>query len=108
MNKKLHLYKLALLAVLTLPGTALTAAAADYDFVYNNVYFKITSTTNKTVEVVQKPNGYCGAWIIPDDPVYNGVTWTCTAIGDRAFCGLHGLEPLHAAQHLCVDWRICV
>ena len=32
--------------------TALSASA--YDFVYNNIYYNITSTTSKTVEVTYK------------------------------------------------------
>ena len=81
-------HRLPLLAVLLmLLGTSLTAGA--YDFIYNNVYYIITSTANKTVKVTQRPGKYNGPYTIPATVPYNGSTWTVTAIGDSAFydCG---------------------
>ena len=82
MSKKQTPARLALMALLMLCAS-LTSGA--YDFSYNNVCFNITSAANRTCEVTQRPGGYSGPWVIPANPVYNGVTYTCTAIGDEAF-----------------------
>ncbi len=66
--------------------TALSASA--YDFVYNNIYYNITSTTSKTVEVTYKNtsyNSYRGNVSIPSSVSYNGTTYTVKAIGECAF-----------------------
>ena len=79
-------HRLPLLAVLLmLLGTSLTAGA--YDFIYNNVYFNIISESNATCEVTSRPDGYSGPWIIPGNPVNNGKTYACIAVGDNAFKG---------------------
>ena len=66
--------------------TALTASA--YDFVYNGIYYKITSTANKTVSVTYKDanfNSYSGSKTIPATVTNSGTTYKVTAIGDSAF-----------------------
>ena len=90
MNRQTTLSRVTLRMLLLLAlCTSLTAGA--YDFTYNNVYFNITSTTNRTCEVTQRPSKYSAQWIIPANPIYNGVMYTCTAIGDSAFKDCTGM-----------------
>ena len=66
--------------------TALTAGA--YDFVYNNIYYNITSSTDKTVSVTFKDtnyNSYSGNVTIPSTVTNNGTTYSVTSIGNHAF-----------------------
>ena len=66
--------------------TALTAGA--YDFVYNNIYYKITSSSDMTVSVTYKDtdfNSYSGSKTIPATVTNSGTTYKVTAIGDSAF-----------------------
>ncbi len=89
MKRQLSL-KLPLLAVLLmLLGMPLTAGA--YDFMYNNVCFNVTSEEDKACEVTKSPYGYIGSWSIPANPLRDGVAYTCTAVGDKAFAGCTGL-----------------
>jgi hypothetical protein len=58
-----------------------------YDFFVDGMYFNITSRENLTVEVSHKDfhGNYSGDIIIPKKVIYNGQTYTVTAIGDDAF-----------------------
>ena len=52
-----------------------------YDFKSADLYYNITS--DSTVEVTE--GGYSGEVIIPETVTYNGVTYSVTRIGERAF-----------------------
>ena len=98
MKKLLFLKLLVLAACLT---SALSATAYDFSAVYNGqtIYYNITSSTNKTVEVTYKgssnANGdYSGYVTIPSTVTNSGTTYTVTAIGEQAFacnCNLTGV-----------------
>ena len=84
--KKLLLLKL--LALVACLSSALSATA--YSFKSGGIYYNITSSTNKTVEVTYSGNSsstpdYTGALTIPSTVTYGGVTFTVTAIGEEAF-----------------------
>ena len=84
MKKKNLLFRFAVLV--TAMMSALGASA--YSFVYNNFYYNITGTNPATVEVTFKDtnyNSYSGNVTIPSSVIYNGVTYTVTAIGAGAF-----------------------
>ena len=58
-----------------------------YDFEVDGIYYKIMS--DGTVEVTYKDysyNSYSGDIVIPSTVTYDGVTYTVTRIGNRAFC----------------------
>ena len=60
----------------------------NYDFMVDDIYYNITG--NNTVEVTKGPNNvvaYSGEVNIPERVFYNGVNYTVTAIGDKAFEG---------------------
>ena len=98
MKKLLFLKLLALVVCLS---SALSATAYDFSAVYNGktIYYNITSSTNKTVEVTYKgtsdANGcYSGYVTIPSTVTNSGTTYTVTAIGEEAFannCNLTGV-----------------
>ena len=88
MKRLLFLKLLALVACLS---SALSATAA-YDFYKNGIYYKITSSTDKTVEVTYNPawhDEYDGSYesnvTIPQTVTYNSTTYTVTGIGKNAF-----------------------
>lgn len=64
--------------------------ASAYDFEEAGIYYHITSSTNKTVEVVSCPfyeldNEYSGSVTIPKSVSYNNTTYSVTEIGSDAF-----------------------
>jgi hypothetical protein len=87
MKQNLFLKLLVLVACLS---CALSAAAYSFSATYNGktIYYNITSSANRTVEVTHKNNElgtYTGAVTIPSTVFYNGTTFTVTAIGEGAF-----------------------
>lgn len=99
--KKLLIFKL--LALVVFLSSALGASAYTFSSVYNGVtiYYNITSSTNKTVEVTYKEDGYFnyydgynGAVTIPSTVYYNGSYYTVTAIGEDAFCDAGGMTSI--------------
>ena len=102
MNKKTTNFRLTMLALLLLLSTALTAGAVT--FTYNNVNFYITSESNKTCEVTSRPSKYSGMWVIPAYPEYNGVTYTCTAVGNSAFYDCTGLTSVTLPNTIISAW----
>ena len=79
MKKILFTFMLMLLA---------TLEASAWDFWSGGIYYNITSTSNKSVEVTYKNtdyNNYSGKIDIPATVNYNGNTYVVTAIGSHAF-----------------------
>ena len=83
--KKLLIFKL--LALVVFLSSALSASAYTFSSVYNGVtiYYNITTSANKTIEVTYKQDGYfnyydayVGAVTIPSSVYYNGSYYTVT------------------------------
>ena len=82
----------------------LSLHAMAYDFSYNyqgnTLYYTITSTTSKTVEVtyysysVQNNNYVSGDVVIPSSVTNNGTTYSVTSIGYSAFYSCRGLTSI--------------
>ncbi len=130
-------------ATLVVPRSSLTAyknatewknfssiKAANFDFVYNDIFYKITSSTNKTVAVVRSideqsydSTDYTGTVSIPSNVIYGDDTYrvmsidnyafyynkqlssvyvpsTVTTIGERAFYGCENLFYLSLGEGL--------
>ena len=65
-----------------------TTTATAHDFVVNGIYYNITSSADKTVEITFRGNycdeysdEYSGDITIPQNVTYNGVTYSVTGIG---------------------------
>ena len=78
---------------------SLTASAEDFSV--DGIYYNITSSTNKTVEVTYKgnyynsySNEYSGSITLPATVTYNGVTYSVTSIGNSAFYGCSSLTSI--------------
>lgn len=75
--------RLLLLVLLLFTSKAISA----YDFEFGNVYYQITSSTQKTCSVVSKgsDNSYSGDVVIPERVEYNGNEYVVTGIEVTAF-----------------------
>ncbi|MBR4070119.1 MAG: leucine-rich repeat domain-containing protein, partial [Bacteroidaceae bacterium] len=67
----------------------------------DGIYYKVTSSDDRTVEVTYKgstydehANEYTGEVVIPESVVYDDVTYSVTAIGDDAFRGCTALTSV--------------
>ena len=96
-----------LLQSLMLIAVLLTSTHANaHDFEAKNsdgvtIYYKITSSSDKTCEVTYAgdsynsySNEYTGSIVIPETVTYNGTTYSVTTIGDSAFYGCSGLSSV--------------
>ena len=77
------------------------ANANAHDFEVDGIYYNITSSSNKTVEVTyrgtsfdQYSNEYTGSVVIPSSVTYNGTTYSVTTIGSEAFYSCSGLTSV--------------
>ncbi len=73
------------LAALALALLAVNAYA--YDFSSGMIYYNVLSEEDRTVEVTSPGKGYYyrGSRSIPSKVINNGITYTVTSIGDKAF-----------------------
>ena len=78
---------------------SLTASA--HDFEVGGIYYKITSSTDMTVEVTYQGSSYSeygdeysGAVSIPESVTYESTTYSVTSIGVRAFDGCSSLTSV--------------
>ncbi len=97
MKTKLLLFRT--LAVVACMACAIGASAYSFSSVYNGktIYYNITNSSAKTVEVTYKDsnkNSYSGAITIPETVTYNGTTYTVTAIGEDAFYGSESMTSI--------------
>ena len=86
-----------LLVALLLTSIPLSA----HDFSVDGIYYNITSSTGKTVEVSYRgsyynsySNEYTGSVVIPEAVTYSGTTYSVTSIGYSAFEGCTGLTEV--------------
>ena len=74
--------------------------ASAYTFQSGGIYYNVTSSSSKTVEVTYMDatyyslGAYDGSITIPSTVTYNGYIYTVTRIGDRAFYNADGLTSL--------------
>ena len=78
-----------------------TTAVAAQDFEIDGIYYNISSSANKAVEVTCKgeysyeySNEYTGNVVIPESVTYNGATYSVTSIGEDAFYDCSGLTSI--------------
>lgn len=71
-----------------------TMGAWAYDFEANGIYYGITSTADKTVEVVVGDAQYSGDVTIPATVAYDGITYRVTSIGKHAFYDCSNLASI--------------
>ena len=63
-------------------------------FEVDGIAYRITSTTDMTVEVTSKTGGYSGDVVIPEEITYNDKKYTVTSIGYQAFAASSGLTSI--------------
>lgn len=80
---------------------SVSANALAYDFEVNGICYNILSSEAKTVEVTyEKKSGdtyesdYSGNVVIPEDVIYNGVSYTVSSIGNNAFSNCSNLYSI--------------
>lgn len=56
-----------------------------YDFIVDNIYYNILSSTDLTCEVTSNPNKYEDTVVVPEFVDYGNRTYKVVAIGDQAF-----------------------
>ena len=78
--------------VLAVMGLLCSMSVSAEDFEVDGIYYKITSSTDKTVAVTWRgdyyydySNEYSGEVKIPESVTYSGNTYSVTSIGDYAF-----------------------
>ncbi len=72
-----------------------------YNFKVDGIYYNITSSTDRTVEVTYRNyrdesyhDEYSGAVSIPESVIYNGITYSVTSIGQFAFSSCSGITSV--------------
>ena len=87
--------------VLAVIGLLCSISVSAEDFEVDGIYYNITSSSDKTVEVTFRgnyynsySNEYSGAVTIPESVTYNGSDYSVTSIGDCAFCDCSGLTSV--------------
>ena len=78
-----------------------SSVAFAHNFEVDGIYYKVTNSTAKEVEVTYKGNSYSeysneytGNVVIPDNVVYNDVTYSVTSIGVYAFYDCRSLTSV--------------
>ncbi len=78
-----------------------TTVATAHDFEVGGIYYNITDAASKTVAVTYKgsyassySNEYTGSVVISENVTYNGIVYSVTSIGDRAFDDCYGLTSI--------------
>lgn len=74
--------------------------AYSYSFGSGGIFYNITNSTNLTVEVTHgnELGGYFGVVTIPQTVSYNGVYYTVTGVGEKAFSACSGLTKVNFPQ----------
>ena len=89
----------------TIVALLCSITASAHDFEVGGIYYKISSSTNLTVEVTyrgksssQYSNEYSGVVTIPETVTYSSKTYSVTSIGDEAFNKCSGLESINLSK----------
>ena len=87
--------------LMAIVGLLLNTTAFAHHFYYNGIYYNITSSYAKTLEVTYEggnssaySNEYSGTVTIPSSVIINGVNYSVTSIGDWAFENCSGLTEV--------------
>ena len=80
-------------------------AANAYDFVVNGIYYNILSKTDRTVEVTKADGSdYSGDVVIPAVVDHDGVAYSVTKIGERAFSQCPALTSVSMSSVDTIDY----
>lgn len=85
MKNKLRLLIASALTFVLACLTAAPAAAADYDFEVDGLYYNVVSTSDLTCSVTYGDSKYTGDVVIPEEVTYGNRTFSVTQIGGSAF-----------------------
>lgn len=85
MKNKLRFLLVCALTFVLACLTAAPAAAADYDFTADGVYYKVVSASDLTCRVTYGGDKYTGDVVIPENVAYGVSKFSVTEIGDSAF-----------------------
>ena len=83
--------------LIVIAGLLVSHWAYAYDFVKDGIYYNITSSEDRTVEVTSSNsnyNQYNGKLSIPQKVIYNSITYSVTSIGVSAFSFCDGLTEV--------------
>ena len=75
-------------------GGILPCQVVASDFVADGIYYNITSADEHTVAVTSGTNKYVDSVVIPESVTYDGVTYSVTTIGEKAFYGCKKLTSV--------------
>ncbi|MBR3951944.1 MAG: leucine-rich repeat domain-containing protein, partial [Bacteroidaceae bacterium] len=81
-------------SLLTIVCLLCSVASYAYDFEVDGIYYNITNSSEKTVEVTCKDDSYAGTINIPETVSYQGATYRVTRIGNYAFYYCEGLTSI--------------
>ncbi len=90
--KNLIFLSKAFVTIVAMLSIGLSAFA--YSFEAGGIYYNITNSTNKTVEVTSGTEVYSGSVSIPSSVTYSGTTYSVTKIGSGAFEDCTGLTSV--------------
>ena len=79
--------------LIAIAGLLVSANAFAHDFEVGGIYYSVSSTTNLTCAVTYR-GYYYGDVTIPETVTYNGITYSVTSIGDKAFYNCDGLTSV--------------
>lgn len=85
---------------------ATIVSTGNYDFVYNGIYYAITSSNTVSVTNNGNYNTYSGSITIPATVTYGGKTYKVTDIGPYAFRGSSGMTSVTIGSNVTSiqDW----
>ena len=95
-----YLRRISLAFLMTLVCVTVSYA---YDFEVDSIYYNITSESDYEVEVTYSSKYkelYSGDIVIPESVTYNGIAYSVTSIGERAFYECEDLKSIDLPEGL--------
>ena len=88
-----------------------TSMAWAHDVEVDGIYYNLNQT-NKTAAVTFKgssydsyDNEYSGGVVLPENFIYDGITYSVTSLGDCCFCGCTGLTSINIPNSVTrLEW----